>query len=125
MHGCSGPGFCARKSTGFRAREGQPGPTILLLADARLHPRTKGGTMPDRFPEDVAALCNHAGIDSSRYRDFATQRNVSAAVERPNDTDRSADTAIESSAEKHEQAAPRQKSLSPPSRTSSRSPMYR
>jgi cellulose synthase operon protein YhjQ len=36
--------------------------------------------MADPLPEDVAALCNHAGIDSSLYKDFATQRSASAAA---------------------------------------------
>jgi cellulose synthase operon protein YhjQ len=36
--------------------------------------------MADPLPDDVAALCNHAGIDSSLYKDFAAQRSASAAA---------------------------------------------
>jgi len=35
--------------------------------------------MADLRPDDVAALCDHAGIDVSRYRDFATQRKTEVA----------------------------------------------
>ena len=38
--------------------------------------------MADSLPEDVAALCDHAGLDSSLYKDFTTQRNTVAASSR-------------------------------------------
>ena len=38
--------------------------------------------MADPLPEDVAALCDHAGLDSSRYKDFTTLRNAVAASSR-------------------------------------------
>jgi cellulose synthase operon protein YhjQ len=31
--------------------------------------------MANPLPEDVAALCDHAGLDASRYKDFAAQRS--------------------------------------------------
>src|SRR5450755_2644799 len=36
--------------------------------------------MADPLPDDVASLCNHAGFDSSLYKDFTTQRSASAAA---------------------------------------------
>lgn len=36
--------------------------------------------MADPLPDDVAALCNHAGLDSSHYKDFTAQRSASAAA---------------------------------------------
>jgi hypothetical protein len=36
--------------------------------------------MADPLPEDVAALCNHEGLDTSLYKDFTAQRNAPAAT---------------------------------------------
>ena len=36
--------------------------------------------MADPLPDDVAALCNHAGFDTSLYRDFTAQRRAPAAT---------------------------------------------
>ncbi len=36
--------------------------------------------MANPLPDDVAALCNHAGLDSSRYKDFTAQRSASTAA---------------------------------------------
>jgi hypothetical protein len=36
--------------------------------------------MADPLPDDVAALCNHAGFDTSLYRDFTAQRRAPAAA---------------------------------------------
>jgi cellulose synthase operon protein YhjQ len=62
--------------------------------------------MADPLPEDVAALCNHAGLDSSLYRDFTAQRNAPATAVSSSTVVDSASGTVNPSAEKDERLSP-------------------